>query len=406
VEDIPNLFKANSDVIVQVTKAPIGTKGARVTTNISLAGRYLVLLPHSPHVGISKRIADREERNRLRQVLRKLKLPKGMGLICRTVGEGVSEKEFQDDLSELLERWRSAEATAEKERAPACLYREPDLVERTLRDWMTEDVDEIVADSREIHKTAQDLVRRYSQKRIRVRLHNSPTPLFQKCNVSQQVENVFSRQVPLPSGGYLTVDETEALVAIDVNSGKNRGGKNHPETILSTNLEACEEIARQLRLRNVGGLVVLDLIDMRSRKDQQAVYRAFRTHMKRDRARNRILPISPLGLIEMTRQREHESVRDTVYGPCPYCHGRGLVKSSASMSVEIQRRLAELLRRRGQRQIRVMVHPQVLARLKNEDADLLAEMEEEFGGELSFRAEEGLHVEEFRVVDQRSGKEL
>lgn len=409
VDDIPELFAVNSDVLVQVTKGPIGTKGARVTTNLSIPGRYLVLLPNSMHVGVSKRVDDREERDRLRQILRKLHIPKGMGLICRTVGAGRKEKFFDRDLDMLLSSWQDIRQKNEIQPAPACLYEEPDLAERTLRDSLTEDVDEIVTDSKEIYDRANQMVRQLSrQERVRVRLYKNPRPIFLKYNLNSQIENVFSRQVSLPSGGYICIDETEALIAIDINSGKNRSGKDHPETILTTNLEAAEEVARQLRLRNLGGLIVVDFIDMRSKRDQQTVYRAFREALQRDRARTKVCPISPLGLVEMTRQRENESVRSTIYGRCPYCQGKGLVKSAMSMSVEIQRRLQEVLRRKGggNSQLRVNVHPSILERLKNEDASVLSSMEQEFGGELSFRGDPDLHMEEFRLINMRTGEEI
>ncbi len=408
VDDIPLLFKVNSEILVQVTKGPIGTKGARVTTNLSIPGRYLVLLPNSTHIGISKRIADREERQRLRQIMRRLQLPPGMGVICRTAAEGIKEKYLQQDLDFLLNSWQKAEKIAKSRRAPCCVYQEPRLVERALRDVLTDEVDEIITDDREVHQLAQEMVRRFCPNcKIRVRLHNQATPLFRKYHLLQQTANIFRRRVPLPGGGYLAIDETEALVAIDVNTGKNRAGKDHPETILNTNLEACEEVARQLRLRNVGGLIVVDFIDMRDRKDRQLVYRTFREHLSRDRAKTKVLPISPLGLIEMTRQREHESIRETVFAPCPYCNGRGMVKSATSVSVEIQRRIQEILRRRrGKTALRVIVHPTVLARLKNEDAELIETLEERLGADLSFRADPAVHVEDFHIVDPETGADL
>ena len=411
VEDIPNLFQVGSEVLVQVTKGPIGNKGARVTTNLSIPGRYLVLLPNATHVGVSKRVDGREEKERLRQILHTLDIPEGMGLICRTVGAGRKERHFRRDLEMLLDYWRRAEETGAEKRAPCCVYQEPDLAERSLRDFLTEDVDEIVTDSQEIYQCATEMLRKFSRReRVKVRLYRNPTPIFVKYNLSGQIDNIFRRRVALPNGGYICIDETEALIAIDVNSGRNRSGKDHPETILTTNLEAVDEIARQLRLRNLGGLIVLDLIDMRSKRDQTTVYRALKTALGDDRARTKTYPISPLGLVEMTRQREHESLRSTIFSECPYCRGRGLVKSATSMSVEIQRRLQEVLQRRQRRgrelNLRVMVHPSILERLRNEDADLLTAMEDEFGGHLSFRGDPSLHMEEFRVVDTDSNREL
>lgn len=407
VEDIPDLFKVNSDVLVQVNKGPIGNKGARVTTNLSIPGRYLVLLPRSSHVGVSKRVEDHEEKKRLRQILRRLDIPVGMGLICRTVGEGVQEAEFREDLKMLLGIWEDITQTAATHKGPCCVYREPDLAERTLRDSLDGEVDEIIADSEEILQLATAQVGRFNQNRVKLKLHTRKRPIFSQYELVNQIESIFRKRVSLPGGGYLCFDETEALIAIDVNTGRNRSGEDHSETILNTNMEAVDEIARQLRMRNVGGLVVVDFIDMRSRKDQQTVYTAFRQAMARDRARTKICPISPLGLVEMTRQREEASVRSQVYMSCPYCAGRGLVKSAVSMSVEIQRRLQVLMQRRhSPEQIRVHVHPSILERLRNEDAELLSDMEAELGGELSFRGDPALHVEEFRLTDQRTGAEL
>ncbi len=407
VDDIPDLFPVNSEVTVQVTKGPIGNKGPRVSTNLSIASRYLVLLPNSEYIGLSKRISDAEERDRLRKILSKHPLPKGMGLVCRTVGAGKKAQTFERDLAALVGAWQQAEEKIKTKPAPCCVYKEPTLVERCLRDYLNEHVDEVVTDSREIHELVMDMVRKLSRnERVKVRMHKDSNPLFDRYRLREQIDNIFQRQVKLPSGGSICIDETEALTAIDVNSGKNRDGKDHPETILRTNLEAVEEIARQLKIRNIGGLIVLDLIDMRNRKHMQKVFSALKEAVADDRAKTKLCPISPLGLVEMTRQREHESLHDTIYAPCPYCQGRGAVKSPTSVSVEIQRRLQMILRGKKKRQIRAMVHPRILERLKNEDADLLHAMENEFGGELSFRADPELHIEEFLLIDAASGNEL
>lgn len=277
-----------------------------------------------------------------------------------------------------------------------------------MRDYLTADVDEIVTDSKAVFDGIQEMVKLYSEEdKVKVVYYNSPKPLFHKHGLTEQIEAIFSRKVMLPSGGYLVVDETEALIAIDVNSGKSRGGKDHPETILKTNMEAVKEVARQLRLRNIGGLIVVDFIDMRGKKDQQAVYRTLKEALLDDRSKTKVLPISNLGLVEMTRQRERESLQDAIYANCPYCRGKGLVKSAVSVSVEIQRRLQEVLRRfKGNMQIQVTVHPTVLERIKHEDADLIKGMEQEFHCEFAFRSDATLHMEEFKVRDLISGDEM
>ena len=408
VEDIPNLFHVDDEILVQVTKGPIGTKGARVTANLSIPGRYLVMLPNCSHVGVSHRVEDHEERIRLKRMVKNLQKPDNMGLICRTVGAGLKEEHFQRDLDILLDAWKKGMQTAEKRRAPVCVYQEPALVERTLRDCLTQDIDEIVVDSQEAYNQAKEMLERFDRiNDVKLKLHNTPTPIFIKYGISQQIENISNRKVMLPSGGYLCIDETEALIAIDVNTGKNRNGKNQPETILETNMEAVKEIARQLRLRNIGGLVVLDLIDMRSRKDQMAVYRAFKQYTSEDHARIKIYPISGLGLLEMSRQRESESLESTIYEDCPYCKGRGLIKTATSVSVEIQRRLNELLaRKKDIKCFAITVHPKILARLRTSDHKVLDAMAAEYSRQLTFSANPDLHIEEYHITDKETGKEF
>lgn len=406
VEDIPKLFKEEQEILVQVTKGPIGTKGARVTTNLSIPGRYLVLLPNSTHIGVSKRVEERAERDRLRKMLTTFNLPKNMGLICRTVGAGRKPEHFQRDLDLLLDSWQAGQ-DYKKRRAPVCIYQEPALAERALRDCLTEDVDEVVTDSEDVYKRAVELMQRYNlQGTVKVKLYENPTPIFNKYNLAQQLEGIFNRKVSLPNGGYICIDETEALIAIDVNTGRNRAGKDQPETILATNLEAVNEIARQLRLRNVGGLVVIDFIDMRLRKDQNTVFKALKDLMDEDHAHTKVYPISPLGLLEMTRQRENESIESAIFDNCPYCKGRGLIKSPTTMSVEIQRRVNEILAKRKLKRITVTAHPRVLDRLRNEDRNLFNDIEKDFGTQITFKPDAMLHIEDFNITESENGQKL
>ena len=407
VERIPELFPVGTDVLVQVTKGPIGTKGPRVTTNLSIPGRYLVLLPHTNHVGVSKRIQSHKERDRLRNILRKVKLPPGMGCICRTLGEGKKEEFFINDIEMLLDIWKKLETNNATMRAPYCVYREPDLITRSTRYFLTEDINAIIVDDQEAYKKIRKQIVKFSDVNVnKLKLYDLPRPIFQKFNLAAQISSIFERSVPLPSGGYICIDETEALIAIDINSGKARQGKDHPETILNTNIEAAEEIARQLRLRDIGGLVVVDFIDMRSKKDQMTVYRTLKTALHNDKAKTKITTISQLGLLETTRQREHQSLQDSLFTPCPNCHGKGIVKSTISISVEIQRKLQELLKRtESSIEVRIMVHPEILKRLKKEDADILKNMERQLGGNLSFKAEPGFHIEDFKLVDPATMRE-
>jgi len=410
-KDIPRVYPPGSEIVVQVTKGPIGTKGPRVTTNLVLPGRYLVLLPQADQSGISRKIENPQERQRLKKILRELNIPDGMGVIMRTAGEGQQKRYFVRDLAWLLEEWRQIDERRKTQPTPSCIFQEPDLIDRTVRDFLTEDVERVVVDNPKAEQRMREMISRISKRAAnKVKLYNDAQPIFDRFNITRQLENAFSRTVHLKSGGYIVVDETEALVAIDVNTGRQKGGKDQESTILKTNLEAAEEITRQLRLRNMGGLIVLDFIDMRSRRDQQAVYQRVKEGLKRDRAKTHVLPISPLGLMEMTRQRHTESVQEAVYDDCPYCKGRGKVKSALSMSVEIQRKLGEILRKRPRDesdfQLRIVVHPKVLERLRTEDERLIIEMEKRYFGKLSFRADPGLHAEEFRILNAMTNEEL
>ena len=409
-KDIPRMFPAGSELLVQVTKGPIGTKGARVTTNLTIAGRYLVLLPYSDHVGLSSRIEEKKERDRLKKILKDLDVPEGMGIICRTVGEGRKALFFRRDLDMLLDLWSKVEEALIEPAAPQLVYREPDLLERSVRDFLTDEIDEIIIDSKEKYNYLKSAIKRFSGGELdpKITLYSRADSIFKHYGVVEQSSGIFNRIVQLPSGGYLCIDETEALVAIDINSGRSRAAKDQAEGILQTNLEAAEEIARQIKLRNIGGQIVIDFIDMRSASDREKVYREMQNFVEDDRAKTKILPLSKFGLMEMIRQREHESIKDAVYDPCPYCNGSGHVKSALTMSVEIQRRLKELLKKKKRKNIsvRVMMTPAILARLKNEDAELLQDLEATYGQALSFRADPTIHIEEFRMFDPETGEEF
>jgi ribonuclease G len=403
--DIPKIYPPGSDIIVQVTKGPIGTKGPRITTNISLAGRYLVLMPYSDQCGISRKIEDPKERQRLRRIVNDLSLPEGMGVIIRTVGEGQKARFFVRDLHVLLEQWRGIAGDVESAHAPKLLLPEPDLIERTVRDFLTDEVDRILVDDLDSANRMKELVGVISKRSQRkIRHYTEAVPIFERFNVDKQIDAALRRQVWLPCGGYLVIDETEALVAIDVNTGRNKGSKDQDKTILQTNLEAAEEIARQLRLRNIGGLIVLDFIDMRQQRDQKAVFTAFKEHIRRDKAKTHILPISQLGLMEMTRQRVQESISRAVYMECPSCKGKGIIKSPETMSVEIQRALTRVMRLHpGVREVRVLLNADVL---KREDEEILIDLERKFQGRLSFRVAPKFHFEEFKLVNALNDEEL
>ncbi len=405
-------FPVGSDIVVQVTKGAIGTKGPRVTASLSVPGRYLVMMPGTTLKGVSKKIEDSKERDRLKKVLARLPSPGGNGLIVRTAGAGARKVAFVRDVRALGEIWKEVESGIREKPSPCRLYQEPDLIERVVRDSLTDDVDRIVVDSRVEYDRIRNVVARFSRRaRSRIQLYEGDAPIFEHFDIERQLENAFSRKVWLKSGGYLILDETEALVAVDVNTGRHKGGNSQEESILQVNLEAAEEVGRQLRLRNIGGLVVIDFIDMKQKKYQSQVQRTLKDALRRDKARTNVLQMSQLGLMEMTRQRQEESVRSATYMNCPYCDGKGKVKSALSVSVDIQRRIAELMRRRKASvdtplPLKIAVNPSILERLRTEDEAILVQMEEKFHGHLTFVANSNMHVEEFTVVHGSTGEEL
>ena len=403
-----------SDIIVQITKAQIGTKGPRTTTNLAIPGRFMVLMPYSPQSGISRKIEDREERKRLKQILAKLEIPKTMGVIIRTAGQGKKLRYFERDLAMLVQMWEEVDAKIQStDRGP--VYKEPDIIGRTVRDFLTEDIDRVLIDSAADFERIQTEVAKISrQSKSKVSQFKDDIPIFERFNIERQIEQTFARTVPLPSGGEIVIEETEALTAIDVNTGGHRidsnSGKNF---ILDVNLEAAKEVARQVRLRNIGGLIIVDFIDMKRRSDRNNVFHTMRRFMDNDRARSHVLPISQLGILQMTRQRHHESNYSTMFDSCPYCRGRGIVKSSRTVSVEIQRRITAIVRRVRNREhsseelhLRVSLHPENLERLRTEDEKRLVIIEQEHAVKLSFRADPNFHLENFNITNAETDEVL
>jgi ribonuclease G len=404
-EDIPQLYPVGSEIMVQVTKGPIGNKGPRVTTNISLAGRLLVLMPQNDQFGISRKIEEPKERARLRKIVESVNLPDNLGLIMRTEAAGKRSRHIVRDLSMLIEQWNSVNEIRESKPAPVCCFREPELIERTVRDFLTEEIDEVACDDHATVERMQQMAAQISRRaRRRITHYQGQSAIFEAYGIQKQIDNAFYRQVWLPCGGYIVIDQTEALVSIDVNTGRNKGtgGSREPQdkVLVQTNMEAAAEVARQLRLRNMGGLIVVDFIDMKNRKDQQAVYRAMLDHLKRDKAKTQVLPISQFGLMEMTRQRLHESLSSALYEDCPYCKGHGQVKTTFTMSIELQRLLASILGRNRpeHKTLTVVVHPEVMQRLRTEDGELLVSMERQYEARLTFRSDPTLHREEIKIT--------
>ena len=411
-KDIPKLYPKGTEIIIQVSKGPIGTKGPRVTTHLALPGRYLVLLPNSDQCGISRKIDDPAERKRLKEIVRSLDIPEGMGVIIRTVGEGQQKRYFVRDLALLLTQWRAIQERIDTKPAPTCVFQEPELVERTVRDFLTEDVERIVIDDHPKYEEVRQMIGAISKRSIdKVKFYQDSQPIFDRFGIQRQLHNAFSRKVNLKSGGYLVVDETEALVAIDINTGSHKGKDNEKDkTIFRVNEEAADEICRLLRLRNLGGLLIIDFIDMRQQRDQRAIFNRMRDNLKRDRAKTHVLPISQLGLMEMTRQRHTESVQTSIYDDCSQCQGRGLVKNAMTMSVELQRKLTTILKKRQRDesdfQLRIVVHPTVMERLRKEDEQILIDMEKKYFGKLTFRSDPTFHPEQFKIINGLTESEL
>ena len=415
-KDIPQLFPAGSDIVIQVVKDQIGTKGPRSTTNIALPGRYLVLMPFSGACGVSRKIEDPSERERLKDILRSLTIPEGMGVIIRTAGEGKQARWFVRDLHMLLKRWQAiVEKINAPDRRPVLLYQEPGLIERTVRDFLTEEVDRILVDNPEDFKLVQDLVGEVSPRsRSRVEIYADPIPVFERYNIERQIEQLFQRRVPLPSGGEIVIDETEALTAIDVNTGGHRGkdGAKDGNFITQANLEAVTEAARQIKLRNLGGLIMIDTIDMKNPKDRKKVFDTLREAMEDDRAKHQILPISQLGVLQMTRQRHTESNTTSMYTACPHCQGRGIVKNPRTVSVEIQRKLLSVIRRLRESvgaekeiEINILLHPVNLERIITEDREFFRDLMKSCKVRLGTKPDPTYSIEAFKLFDG-SGKEL
>ena len=411
-KDIPKKYPTGSEIILQVQKGPIGTKGPRATTHLSIPGRFLVLLPYSDQLGISKKIQDPKERRRLKSILQSLDIPENMGAILRTAGEGQRKAYFVRDLTLLMDQWKTVKDRVDNDPPPACVYREPDLIERIVRDFLTDDVDRILIDNRAAYERMQLLIEKVSPRsKKKVQFYSEAQPIFDRHGITKQLEQAFSRKVTLKSGGALVIDETEALVAIDVNSGSHKGGgKDQSSTILRVNVEAAEEVCRQLKLRNMGGLIVIDYIDMKQRRDREKVFNKMRECLRHDKAKTHIEPISKLGLMEMTRQRQSESVQSAFHDECDYCKGRGIIKSPVTMSVEIQRKLTEILKGRQVDQddslLRIIVNPNVLDRLCKDDEDLIINFEKQYLVKLEFRSETSFHAEQFKIVEGNSNREL
>ena len=399
-QDLPieELIQEGQELLVQVSKDPMGSKGARVTSYVTLPGRYLVLMPSLEHIGISRRISDEIERARLRGIVETIK-PKGYGLIIRTASEGCTEDELKNDQELLLLLWENVQKKRERVVAPCLLYSDLDLAFRSVRDLMSQDVERLVIDSEDEYERIRDFVNTYFSKLLsKIELFGDEEPIFEAFGVEVDISRALGRKVWLKSGGYIVIDQTEAMTVIDVNTGKFVGKEDLEDTILKTNLEAVKEIAYQIRLRNLGGIIIIDFIDMERIENREKVFNAFMEAMKRDRAKNTILHISELGLIQMTRKRVRESLGRVLSEPCPYCEGKGFVKSPRTLCYEIFRKIGKLARHGGEKII-VTAHPTVAELLSDEERTGLEDIENRYGVKVIVKEDAKLHQENYEVVE-------
>ncbi|MDA8138740.1 MAG: Rne/Rng family ribonuclease [Desulfobacteraceae bacterium] len=395
---IENLITKGQEIMVQVTKDPMMKKGAMLTTFISLPGRHIVLMPGNTQNGISRKIEDEEERKRLKEVIQSLTIPDGFGIIVRTAGMGCTKSQISKDLSYLLRLWRNINEKGLRETAPAALYKERSLAVRSIRDYFTPDVNEILIDDEDVYQEVKNFVQIISPRHNRiVKLHTADKPIFSKHQLEEQIATIFENRVPLKSGGSIVIEQTEALVAIDVNSGKATREKDLEKTALITNLDAAEEVARQIRLRDLGGLIVVDFIDMREIKNRGAVERALREHVKRDKARVRIGRISQFGLLEMARQRLAPSIEFGSLLPCPYCKGKGLTPSTETLAVRFLRQLKTVTHKSGLQKVHSSVPKAVAEYVLNKKRKEIVELEIQRGFALTIEGDDNMPPTECQI---------
>jgi ribonuclease G len=396
-KNIDELISEGQELVVQVAKAPIGTKGARVTCHISLPGRHLVLMPTVDHVGVSRRITSDKERRRLRDIVNELR-PKGCGFIIRTATEGKTRAELKADLDFLIHIWNGVAQKRENTRAPACLYEDLDLITRCARDLFAGNVEKLVIDHpTEMQRLKANIAASMPQFAERVELYQGDEPIFDAYGIDIEIANALNRKVSLKSGGYIIMDQCEALTAIDVNTGRFVGKRNLEETITKTNLEAVKEIVYQLRLRNIGGIIIIDFIDMDKESNREKVYHALQEALKQDKAKTNVLKISDIGLVQMTRKRVRESLGRTLTEPCHYCEGKGYLRSARTIAYEIlqniQREAAAI---RGD-QVIIHAHPEVVNILL-EEYRATNELEKKFAKRVIIKSRPYYHQEQFDIL--------
>ncbi|MBI4398489.1 MAG: Rne/Rng family ribonuclease [Candidatus Omnitrophica bacterium] len=395
---INELLKEGQEVIVQVVKDPIRTKGPRLTTFFSFPARYLVMMPGEKRMGLSRRIDNPKERERIRAIFSRMEIPNEVGFIVRTAAEGKSDKEFERDIRYLLGIWNQLMKDINQKPAPSLIHEELDLVERIVRDFYMEESDTIVVDDKGIYAKLANFIKVYMpEEHVNLQMYHERAPLFEKFNIEREIEKTFQKTVYLKSGGHLVIEQTESLVAIDVNTGKFTGRHNLEETVYRTNCEAAREISRQLRLRDIGGIIIVDFIDMEEEEHRRSLLRIFKEAMRRDRAKTNILKISELGLVEMTRQRVRPSHESALYQPCPNCGGKGMVKSVPTMLIQAVKQIKKSFSDSKRKTLEVSMNPEVAERLVVQEKRLLRSLEHQYKSRVTILANPALHIEEIRM---------
>ncbi|MCD4690506.1 Rne/Rng family ribonuclease [bacterium] len=403
---IQDLLKKGQEIIVQVTKEPISTKGPRVTTQISMPGRFLVLVPFSGSVGVSRKIEISAERDRLKEIAREIR-PRWGGIIVRTVAEGMSKRQLKRDVKYLAKQWTKIHATADTKKAPALVHREMGLTAGLVRDVFSTDVDRFIIDSRSGYREIMGYLRTVAPElRARVEYYKDSVPVFDAYDIEGEIDKSLRRKVYFKKGGYIVIDYTEALISVDVNTGRYTGKKNQEETILRTNLEAAREIGRQLRLRDVGGIIVIDFIDMASEGNREKVVQELKRVLSRDRARSKVFAIGELGLVRMTRQRVRPSLLHRYTDACPYCGGTGKVLSLDSVQLMIERAMRRVASSHRDRKLELVVSPEVAVHLLTEREAHLKQLRRETRRNIEITDDESLEREEFIIRSAKSGREL
>src|SRR3954468_10303676 len=404
---IQDVLKRGKEIIVQVSKEPISTKGPRVTAQVSLAGRFLVFMPFASRVGISRKIGERAERARLREQMKGVLPEKSGGVIVRTVGEDVTRETFERELESLMTTWKKIKRKTHFVRAPALVHRETSLARSLMRDVFSTKVEKVTVDSKQMYNEIIEYLKGIAPELIeRVHLYDDKTPLFDKANIEQELRDLFKRRCDLPSGGYLIIEPTEALVSVDVNSGRYTGKKDPEKTILKTNMEATRELARQIRLRDMGGIIVADFIDMETKANRDRVLQELRTHLSRDRARTKAFQVSELGLIEMTRQRVRQSHLQSMTEACPTCHGTGRVFTAETVTRRIERSIRRAGLEGKKDPLVVRVHPDVALYFLENEKDLIKKLEGQSSFSLELRDDPLMKPDEFKIVVKSAGRDV